>query len=161
DRADDDKKKDEVAKDDKSEAAKKDADKPDADAGDKKKDDAPKPVAIDLDGFEARALVLPVDPGELDSLQAGKGKLFYRRRPRTGAAQKAKAELVQFELSEKKKEREEKVVLAGIESFQLAAKADKVLVQLADGGGWAVIDAKPDQKVDAKIDLSSLEATID
>ncbi|HEX6975108.1 MAG TPA: hypothetical protein VF147_11950, partial [Vicinamibacterales bacterium] len=43
------------------------------------------PVDIDLDGFELRAVVLPPKAGNYTNLQAVKGKLLYRRAPRTGS----------------------------------------------------------------------------
>ena len=41
-------------------------------------------VDIDLDGFEARAVVLPPKAGNYTDLQAVKGKVLYRRAPRAG-----------------------------------------------------------------------------
>ena len=46
----------------------------------------PKPVEIDLDGFEQRLVVLPAEAGNYAALAAIAGKVIYRRLPRTGAA---------------------------------------------------------------------------
>ena len=67
----------------------------------------PKPVAIDLAGFESRVMVLPHKAGNYDGLQAVSGKILYRRQPRTGSGDE-KSALVYFDLEE----REEKTVLA-------------------------------------------------
>ena len=74
--------------------------KPDEKKADEKKPEEKKPEAagakppatpavdIDLDGFEARAVVLPPKAGNYADLQAIKGKLLYRRAPRTGSARR-------------------------------------------------------------------------
>lgn len=115
-------------------------------------------VEIDFDGLEARIVQLPVDAGVLDAPVGGASKVFYLRRPRAGSGGRD-ATLAQFALSAKKKERVEKTVLSGVRSFQLADKAEKLLVRVNDG--WAVIEAKPEQKVEGKLDLARLEASID
>ena len=87
----DDDKKDEGKKDEaKKDEAKKDEKKDDAKKDDAKKDEAPakpKPVAIDLAGFESRVIVLPPKAGNYDRLQAVAGKILYRRQPRTGSGE--------------------------------------------------------------------------
>lgn len=139
-----------------SEAAKDDGAK-DGDKS-KSKEKVAKPVEIDFDGLEARALVLPVDAGALDSPVGGASSVFYLRRPRAGSGG-SDATLAHFAMSAKKKERVEKAVLSGVRNFQLAAKAQKLLVRLSDG--WAVIDAKPEQKLEGKLEFGALEASID
>ncbi len=134
------------------------ADKGEADAEDKRGKDAAAAVEIEFEGLEARTVQLPVDAGVLDSPVGGNSKVFYLRRPRAGSGGRD-ATLAQFAMSAKKKERVEKTVLSGVRGFQLAAKAEKALVRVSDG--WAVIEAKPEQKVEGKLDLSRLEATID
>ena len=76
-----------------------------ADAAEAKPPAAP-PVDIDLDGFESRAVVLPPKAGNYADLQAIKGKLLYRRAPRTGSGDD-KSPIVYYDLEE----REEKTVL--------------------------------------------------
>ncbi len=138
----------------------------------KSKDEPPPAVAIELEGFEQRILALPMPAGRFESLAGSKGKLFYLRLPRTGAVAseggdedeedgvRSGATLCFFDLEAKKKEREEKTVLAGVQGFSLAAKADKALVALGDGK-LAVIDLAPDQKAEEHLDLSGLVATVD
>ncbi len=133
-----------------------DASAADSKSGQKAAKKAPEPVEIDFDGLEARALVLPVDAGPLGAPQGGASKVFYLRGSRAGGGDQT---LMQFTLSSKRKERVEKSVIGGVRGFQLAAKAEKVLVRLADG--WAVVDAKPEQKVESKLDLSGLEMLVD
>jgi tricorn protease len=170
-----DDKKDEKGKD-KSDDAKKDGDKSDSKKDDSKDDDKsdkdadkpPKPVEIELDGFESRILALPVDTGELSNLQGSKGKVFYLRNPRVGAGdggskakgKKGGSELAMFDMHAERKEREEKTIVGGVRSYELAAKADKLLVATTDGD-YFVIPPKPEQKLENKVDLSHVEATID
>lgn len=147
--------------DDKKEGEKED--KPDQPAkGDKtgKKDEKaesakpPKPVEIDLDGFESRLVILPPKPGNYDRLAAVSGKILYRRNPRTGSSDEAHP-IVAYDLEE----REEKTVLADADSFLLAASGKKALVRKKDD--WAIIEIKADQKIDKKLPTSELGMTLD
>ncbi|HEV2211411.1 MAG TPA: PDZ domain-containing protein [Verrucomicrobiae bacterium] len=118
------------------------------------KDKAPKPVEIDLDGFEARAVVLPPKPGNFDDLAAVSGKLIFRRLPRTGAAEE-KANLVYYDLEK----REEKTILEDVDTAILAAKRAKILVQRKTD--YAIIEPKENQKFEKKVPIESLETVID
>lgn len=128
-----------------------------------KEEPAPKPVAIEIGGFEARAIALPLEPGRFPSLEGADGKLVYVRvpvEPQADDGPPPGGSLCFFDLAAPKRERGEKVVLGGVNGFDLATKADKVGVALADDD-YAVVDLAPDQKAERKLDLSGLEATID
>ena len=88
-----------------------------------KADKPPEPVEIDLDGFEARAVVLPPKAGNYAGLLAVKGKVLYRRLPRTGSGDEKNA-VVFFDLEE----REEKTVLEDADGFEPSADGKKLLV---------------------------------
>jgi tricorn protease len=118
------------------------------------KDKAPKPVEIDFDGFEARAVVLPPKPGNFDNLAAVSGKLIFRRLPRTGAADE-KANLVYYDLEK----REEKTILEDVDTAILAAKRAKILVQRKTD--YAIIEPKDSQKFEKKVPIESLETMVD
>lgn len=125
---------------------------------DEKKDDA-KPatagaVDIDLDGFEARAVVLPPKAGNYDDLQAIKGKLLYRRQPRTGSGEE-KSAIVYFDLTE----REEKTVLDDASDFEVTHDGKKMLVR--QGNKYAILDIKAAQKFEKPIVTADMEAPID
>ena len=149
-------KKDEAKKDDakkgeaKDEAAKKGA------KDDKKaeKPAKPEPVKIDLADFEGRVVILPPKAGRYADLQALAGKLFYRRLPRTGSDEE-KSPIVFYDL----KEREEKTVVGDADAFEIAAGGDKILV--VKKKDYALIDPKPDQKMDKKLATADLEMTVD
>src|SRR5215218_1410549 len=82
-----------------------------------------KPVEINFDGLEARAVILPAEAGNYSGLHAIKGKLLYRREPRTGASDK-KSPIVFYDL----KEREEKTVFADADGFDASLDGSKLLV---------------------------------
>ncbi len=156
-------KKDEAKKEDgKKEEPKKEAikaDKSEKDgngekAAEKKEEKPPEPVKIDVAGFEERAVILPPKAGRYTDLQALKGKLFYRRLPRTGSDDE-KSPLVFYDL----KEREEKTVLADVDAYQIAAGGEKILV--VKKKDFAIVEPKPDQKMEKKIATSEMEMTVD
>ncbi|MGE5236460.1 MAG: S41 family peptidase [Acidobacteriota bacterium] len=144
-----DAKKDEAAKNDKKGG--KSAEKPAA------KDEAkepPKPVDIDLAGFEERLVVLPPEAGNYRGLAAVKGKVIYRRLPRTGSDDK-KSPVVYYDLEE----REEKTVVGDADGFQVTADGKKLLVWKK--GSYAIVDVKPDQKMEKTLPTSDLAMTLD
>ena len=110
-------------------------------------------VTIDLEGFEARAVVLPPDAGNYSSLAAVKGKVIYHRRPRTGSSSQ-KAPIVFWDLEE----REENTILDDADDFGISADGKKMLV--ASGNTFAIIEIKPKQKMDKKLATSSMEMTV-
>ncbi|HVR43251.1 MAG TPA: S41 family peptidase [Thermoanaerobaculia bacterium] len=135
---------------------KEDADEKKDDAKDeKKKDEAPKPVSIDFDGFEARAVALPPPGGNYDNLQAAKGKLLFIRRPLAGSPQDAPGSLHFYDLEE----REEKTILGEIDDYDLAAGGDKLLVVRKEK--YAIVDLAADQKMDEPLATASLETLVD
>ena len=129
----------------KPEEKKEDSAKPAADA---------KPVEIDLDGFEHRAVVLPPAAGNYSGLSAVKGKLLFRRQPRTGSSD-TKSPIVYFDFNE----REEKTVLDDANGFEVTADGKKMLV--ASQGKWAILDIKSPQKFEKPIATADMEATVD
>jgi tricorn protease len=119
----------------------------------------PKAVAIDLDGFEQRAVVLPPEPGNYNTLRAIPGQVVYRRMPRSGSSSKDRA-IVLYDL----KEREEKTILKDAGGFEISADGKKLLVSVSEG--WAIIDPKPDQKLGGPsgkklLATKNLEANVD
>ncbi|MBM3882224.1 MAG: peptidase S41 [Verrucomicrobia bacterium] len=131
--------------------ADKPADKKDDQAKDEKK---PKPVEIDLEGFEQRVVLLPAKPGRYGDLAAVAGKLLYRRLPRTGGGDD-KSPILFYDLDK----REEKTVLDDADDFALSANREKLLVR--KGSTYAFVEPKEGQKLDKKIPSGGLEATID
>ena len=122
--------------------------------GGKKEKEEPEPVEIDLEDFERRLVVLPPKPGNYTDLQAASGKLLYRRLPRGGSGDE-ESPVVFYDL----KEREEKTVLEDAGGVQLAADGEKLLV--AHEGAFAIVELKPEQKMDKKLRTGELEMTLD
>ncbi|PYR89760.1 MAG: peptidase S41 [Acidobacteria bacterium] len=122
-----------------------------------KADEKPAPppnVDIDLDGFEARAVVLPPKAGNYADLAAIKGKLLYRRAPRAGSGDE-KSPIVFFDLAE----REEKTVLEDADGFEATADGKKMLVTSKDK--YAIVEIKPAQKFEKPMATADMEAPVD
>ncbi len=130
----------------------KDADKKDDQKGDK--DKKPKPVEIDLDGFEERLVILPPKPGRYADLCAVPGKLLYRWLPRTGSdATTSPLEFYDFE------KRETKRVADDVDDLELSANREKLLVRKERN--FYLVEPKEAQKLDKRIESGSLEETVD
>ncbi|MGN6553037.1 MAG: PDZ domain-containing protein [Verrucomicrobiota bacterium] len=121
----------------------------------KKPEKSAKPVKIDLENFERRAVVLPPKPGYFGSLSATSGKLIYRRLARAGADNDDKSALMYYDLEK----REEKTILRDVDEAILSAKREKMLVRR--NGDYAIIEPKEDQKFDKKLSLSGLQTVVD
>jgi tricorn protease len=111
------------------------------------------PVVIDLEGFEARAVVLPPDAGNYSDLAAVKGKLLYSRHPRTGSDGES-SPLLYWDLED----REEKTILDNADGFEVSADGKKLLV--VAGGSFAIIDVAAAQKMDKPLATGSMEMTL-
>ncbi|MCC6358514.1 MAG: PD40 domain-containing protein [Phycisphaerales bacterium] len=110
-----------------------------------------KPLVIDLDGFEQRAIQLPIRNGRLGNLTVnGDGHLIYVRFDREPA-------IKIFDPGAD--EKEEKTVLGGVGGYAMSADGKKLLAMR--GGDMAVVDAKADQKMDKKVPTDSMATEID
>ncbi|MCG3126183.1 MAG: Tricorn protease [Phycisphaerae bacterium] len=118
--------------------------------------DEKKPLVIDVDGFERRAIQLPVKRGNFFGLSVNSdGHLIYVRAPRRGSEEHTSLKILDLSADEK----EEKTIVSDINGFTLSADGKKALVM--QGGAMAVIDAKPDQKTDKKVPTDTMFETID
>jgi tricorn protease len=124
--------------------------------GDKKKDE-PEPVKIDLEGFERRAVQLPVPRGGFTFLNVNDGgKLIYVRLPDPGSEDEGSIHLLDLD-DEKKKE---KTVLAGVGTFAMSADGKKILAVKREGT-MAIVDAKADQKMENMVSTAGMTVQID
>lgn len=120
-----------------------DADKKDGDdakepekKGDAKKEpEKKKDVVIETEGFEARAIILPVPAGNFIMLAVSDdGKLVYGRR--AGMDDDGEPERTSIKLFDPKSEKkEEETVIEGAGTFVLSANGKKMLVRTGGGGG--------------------------
>jgi len=128
--------------------------------GDKKKDEKekkkePEPVKIDLDGFERRAIEVPVDRGNFTTIAVNdKGHLIYGRRPSRGDDGKPSIMI----LDPKDEKKKEKSVIEDIAGFAISGDGKKLLV--AKDGKMSVIDAKAEQKLDKTVSTEGMNVLV-
>jgi len=123
-------------------------------AKEKPEDKKPKPVLIDVEGFESRAVVLPVGGGRFDHLLAVPGKVIFRWPPRTGA--RAGASPLSYWDLEK---REEKQIIDDCSGVELSADGKKLL--LKKGTAWGLVNVADAQKLDKPLATGGLEMTVE
>jgi len=126
-------------------------------AKDKKKKDEPEPVEIDFDGFEERVERLPIRAGNFGDLASVEGKLLFSRYLPAGARKPGTpgGSLLFYDL----KEREEKTVLDGIDSYTLSADGKKILYK--SRSTYGIVDVGANKKSgDGKIASGDLKAWI-
>jgi len=111
-------------------------------------------LQIDLENFEGRAVVLPVNGGRFDDLLALSGKLLFVRLPRVGSASGAHP-LCFYEIDK----RDDGVILDDVSSVELSANHRKLLVNR--GRSWAVINPVENQRFDHILATGQMETTID
>ena len=145
-------KEDKEAAKDVGKAKKKDSPKKEDKNGDEAKEE--KPVEIDLAGFENRMVILPETAGNYNNVQAVKGKVVYLKYPNTGSDEK-EGSIKYFDFEE----REIKTILSGAGAYMISADGNKMLV--VKGAALAVIDVKPDQKMDKTLNTSDMKMTVD
>ncbi len=124
--AEEDEEKDEKPEDEAAEGAEEDKDAEEA-------KDEPAPVKVDVEGLAQRIVALPLPAAFYSNLAPGKeGQLFYLKAERGKfSGEPAPAALARFDLEE----REEKVLLEGVDGFELSADHEKVLLA-KDEGFW-------------------------
>jgi tricorn protease len=115
---------------------------------------SPAPVAIDLEDFERRLVVLPPKPGNYGELAAIPGKVLYHKHVRTGADDQ-KNPIVAYDL----KERKEETIVEDANTFLVSADGKKLLVRHQNR--FAIIDPRPNQKLDKTLATANLEMTVD
>jgi tricorn protease len=147
-------------KDGKDKRGKDNADK-DKDKAEKDRPPAPSNVNIDLDGFESRAIVLPLKAGNYADLQATKGKLIFRRPPRAGTKDE-KSAIAYFDLDE----REEKTILEDADACEVTFDGKKMLVasKVSPGSAsfkFAIVDVKEKQKFEKAMNTDDLEVSVE
>lgn len=115
----------------------------------------PKPVVIDIEGFEARAFQLPVDRGGFRELFVNdKGQLIYTRSPRRGSEGKPAIKLFDMK-DEKADKKEEKTVAADVGNFLMSADGKKLLIR-KEGKSFFVVDAAADQKLEKAVPMGGM-----
>jgi tricorn protease len=149
-------------KDNKKPDAAKSGDQKSDEQKEEKKAEAVKPIQIDLDGIGHRVAPVPIEASILSSLTARKDKFFYVTTPQEARQfgtpdQGPKGVLHVYDVTK----REDKVILEGIDGYDIDRDGSKVLYKA--GPVLGITDAVPGKaKVGAgKLDLSGLQVKID
>jgi C-terminal processing protease CtpA/Prc len=120
----------------------------------KKDKDEVKPVKIDFDDFERRAMMLPITPGSFSRLEVADGeKLIFRRNGARGGEPASGIKVYGYMAEEKK---EELVTASG--DFEVSRDGKKLLVR--SGPSLSIVDASAGGKSQS-VSLSDMRATID
>jgi len=129
---------------------------------DEKKPEPVKPIQIDLDGISRRVAPVPISAGILNNLAARKDKFFYVSTPQEARQfgtpdRGSKNVLHVYDVTK----REDKVLLEGIDGYDLDKEGKKVIYKA--GPVYGIADATPGKaKVgDGKLNLSELQVRID
>ena len=165
-KAADEKKEDKEKKDDKKAADAKSGDKKTDEQKEEKKDEKKpepvKPIQIDLDGISARVAPVPISAGILSNLATRKDKFFYISTPQEtrqfGTGDRGSKNVLHvYDLTK----REDKVLLEGIDGYDLDKEGKKVIYKA--GPVYGIVEATPGKaKVgDGKLNLSELQVKID
>ncbi|GMV37359.1 MAG: hypothetical protein AMXMBFR61_18670 [Fimbriimonadales bacterium] len=118
----------------------------DAKPDDKKPEEATKKVEIEIEGFEGRAIELPVSPGRFGKLGVNdRGALLFVRFGAPGSGEGSGIKLL--DLTDDK--REEKTVATGANDFDLSADGKKILVMR--GASASIQDASAGASGDAVV----------
>ena len=112
-----------------------------------------KNVEIDLEGMEERSVILPPKAGDYSGLQAVSGKVLFQTV--VEGDPKPARPIKYYDL----KEREEKTILSDAGNFNLSADGKKLLV--FNKGNAAIIDVKPEQKMEKPLKLQEMESFVD
>ncbi len=120
----------------------------------KKKEGEIAEVKIDFEGFERRAELIGIPPGNYGNLRAAEGKPIYVRYPNTGS-EKSESVIKYYDLKDKK----EKTIVSGAGAFEISADGKKLLV--SKGASLYIMDIKPKQKLKNKLRTSEMTMTID
>jgi tricorn protease len=132
------------------------------DVPEERKDDAVKPVQIDLDGLAGRISRVPVPPGIYEQLDARKDKIFYLSTPmeatqmgRPGPHPPAGA-LHVFDV----KKREDKVAMYGIAGYALDKDGGKMLY--ASENSFGIVEPSPGKNVgDGHLNTEAMQVWTD
>lgn len=114
------------------------------------KQDESHAVQIDTKGFDQRVQALPLPAGDYQHLSASADAVYVLH-------QDADSALTRIPLSEDEKPA---VVMPGVTDYRLSADGQKLLVE--QGGKFAIVDAKPEQKFGPHaLDLSTMKLKVD
>ena len=112
-------------------------------------------VDIILEDFEQRAVIMPLQNGNYNAIQAVSGKIIFHRTPRTGTPEDSDRPLMYYDLAE----REEKTIVNDADDFQLSADQKNILIK--QNKSFYIIKIAADQKLEKPLNTKNLHAYID
>ena len=126
-----------------------------ADKKDEKKDakrtDEKKAVKIDLDGFEGRAVIVPIEAGNFGGLTiTDDGKLVYTRQGPRGSEEKPSLKVFDVTADEK----EEKEIIGDCGAYAISDNGKKILAKV--GEKYKLVDPVPGGGKPADVPLSGM-----
>ncbi len=119
--------------------------------GDNEKQDTS--VKIDIDGFESRIILLPVDAGNYGGLEVVSGKVVFMQFPNSGSADRSSS-IKYYDI----KDREVKTLMSNANGFEIASNGEKIAV--SSGGKVGIVSISESQKIDKAVDMSNMRMTI-
>ncbi len=150
-----------------------DGDESDGDDGDDSEDDGDKddegddedaedeeePITVDLDAFEHRAILLPIDSGAFTHLAVNSsGQLLYVRGSRGRShGDRGSAQVMLVDLEDE--DDMEKTVLSSARWFTMSGDGEKILA--ANRGAFAIVDAASDQSFDDTLPTAGMFVDVD
>ena len=116
------------------------------------KDDLPAKikVTIDLNQFESRMALLPIEPGNIVDLFPFEGKIAFQKAPNTGSSDK-NVGLYFYDIEK----RETKSILANARWAKITADGEAILVK--NGSVIGIVKPEPDQKIDKPVSTAKLD----
>jgi tricorn protease len=116
-----------------------------------------KPIKIDFENIDQRAVKIPVETGNVGPLYAVEGKIVYQKEPAAGDSKPGSATgtVYYYDL----KDREAKEIISGVNTFNISADGKKIIYK--SGAVYGIIDLAAGKKVgDGKIAVDKLETWI-
>jgi tricorn protease len=141
-------------------AANAEDEKADTEEKDEKKPKKIEPVNIDLEGFEHRAVALPVERGSFTFLAVNdKGQLLYVRQPPDSTGRQPAVKAFDLEGWKKDPKKAELTVLENVGVFVMSADGKKIMVSRENQYG--VVDPAADQKLEKTMPIKQMTSILD
>jgi tricorn protease len=120
------------------------------------------PIRVDLDGMMARAVALPIEPGDIAQIDARDDRIYYLTQPITEIEGPLNGEKTALHFYDFKK-RKDSVVADNVDSYSLSLDGQRVLIRHKDD--YTVLDTKADAAKDddtkKKLDLGHMRVLVD
>jgi tricorn protease len=120
------------------------------------------PIRVDLDGMMARAVTLPIEPGNIAQIDARDDRIYYLTQPITQIDGPLNGEKPALHFYDFKK-RKDSTVAEDVDAYSLSLDGQRVLIRHKDD--YTVLDTKADAAKDddtrKKLDLGHMRMLVD